>query len=210
MTPDQFADLARHECNRIPVMREVLADLDTPLSTYLKLADAPYTYLFESVQGGEKWGRYSIIGLPARTCLKVYGDQITVEHDGDIVEQQESAEPLAFIEAFQRRYSVAEVKNGPVFSGGLVGYFGYDTVRYIEPRLGASPNPDPMANPDILLMVSDEVVVFDNLSGRIYLIVHADPQQERRLANSASASGGTGGKPGRPPTPPPPGTDCAA
>ena len=69
MTPQEFAALAEQGYNRIPVARQVLADLDTPLSTYLKLADQPFTYLFESVHGGEKWGRYSMIGLPAREVL---------------------------------------------------------------------------------------------------------------------------------------------
>ncbi|SCZ61577.1 anthranilate synthase component I [Thiohalomonas denitrificans] len=175
MTPEYFARLAAEGYNRIPVMREVLADLDTPLSTYLKLADGPYTYLFESVQGGEKWGRYSIIGLPCRTVLKVFGHDIVVEEGGRPVEQATADDPLAWIEDFQGRYHMAEVPGLPRFTGGLVGYFGYDTVRYVEPRLGDSPNSDPLGNPDILLMVSDEVVVFDNLSGKLYVIVHADP-----------------------------------
>ncbi len=171
--------------NRIPVMREVLADLDTPLSTYLKLAEGPYTYLFESVMGGEKWGRYSIIGLPARTLLKVRGFGVSIEEEGMEVESCECTDPLAFIEAFQARYRVAQVPGLPKFIGGLVGYFGYDTIRYIEPRLGrASPNPDQMCTPDILLMVSEEVVVFDNLSGKLYLIVLADPTQSRALKHA--------------------------
>ncbi|NBC47128.1 MAG: anthranilate synthase component I [Gammaproteobacteria bacterium] len=175
MTPETFQALAERGHNRIPFVCEVLADLDTPLSCYLKLADAPYTYLFESVQGGEKWGRYSIIGLPSRTVLKVYGNQIRVERDGVVIEEAEAADPLAWIEAFQQRFQVAEHPDMPRFAGGLVGYFGYDTVRYIEPRLATCPNPDTMGTPDILLMVSEEVVVFDNLRGRIYIIVHLDP-----------------------------------
>lgn len=175
MTPEQFQALAAQGYNRIPLMREVLADLDTPLSTYLKLAAAPYSYLFESVQGGEKWGRYSIIGLPARTLLTVRGHQVTVTTDHVVVEQEEVADPLAFIEAFQNRYKVPEVDGLPKFTGGLVGYFGYDTVRYIEPRLSECPNPDHLNTPDILLMLSDEVVVFDNLSGKLHVVVHVDP-----------------------------------
>jgi len=181
MTPEQFQALADEGYNRIPLMREVLADLDTPLSTYLKLAAAPYTYLFESVQGGEKWGRYSIIGLPARTLLSVRGHQVTVTTNHEVVEQVEAEDPLAFIEAFQSRYKVPEVEGLPKFTGGLVGYFGYDTVRYIEPRLAACPNPDQMGTPDILLMLSDEVVVFDNLSGKLYVVVHVDPEESAAL-----------------------------
>ncbi len=175
MTPEQFASLAAQGYNRIPLMREVLADLDTPLSTYLKLADGPYSYLLESVQGGEKWGRYSIIGLPCHTVLQVSGQQITLLRDGQISEQFETDDPLTWIESFQARYKVPELEELPRFTGGLVGYFGYDTVRYIEPRLAHCPNPDPLQTPDILLMVSDEVVVFDNLSGKLYVIIHCNP-----------------------------------
>jgi anthranilate synthase component 1 len=175
MTPENFAALVRQGHNRIPFVCEVLADLDTPLSCYLKLAAGPYSYLFESVQGGEKWGRYSIIGLPARTVLKIYGRRVVVERDGAVVEEAQAQDPLAWIEQFQARYRVAEHPDMPRFAGGLVGYFGYDTVRYIEPKLAQCPNPDQMGTPDILLMLSEEVVVFDNLRGRIYIIVHLDP-----------------------------------
>ena len=175
MTPEQFDRLAAEGYNRIPLMCEVLADLDTPLGVYLKLADGPYSYLFESVQGGEKWGRYSIIGLPCRTLLKVKGHKVTVETDGKIIEETDVRDPLAYVEAFQQRYRVADHENLPRFTGGLVGYFGYDTIRYIEPRLADCPNPDTIDSPDIMLLVSDQVVVFDNLRGRLYVILHVDP-----------------------------------
>jgi anthranilate synthase component 1 len=177
MTRDDFLRLAAQGYNRIPLAFETLADFDTPLSLYLKLADAPNSYLLESVQGGEKWGRYSIIGLPCRTLLRARGYQVTV-HEGE--QQLEAAtveDPLAFVEAFKARYRVPVVSNLPKFDGGLVGYFGYDCVRYVEKRLGASPNPDPLGTPDILLMVSDEVVVFDNLAGKLHCIVLVDPSQ---------------------------------
>ncbi|MEX2515973.1 MAG: anthranilate synthase component I [Gammaproteobacteria bacterium] len=173
--PEHFDALAAQGYNRIPLLREVLADLDTPLSAYLKLAAGPNSYLFESVQGGEKWGRYSMIGLPARTLVRVHDHTITVSRDSEIIEQTEAADPLAWIEEFQARFRIPEIDHLPRFSGGLVGYFGYDTVRYIEPRLAQCPNPDPLGLPDILLMVSDEVVVFDNLNGKLYIIVHVDP-----------------------------------
>ena len=175
MTPKQFKLLATAGHNRIPLMCEVLADLDTPLSVYLKLADGPYSYLFESVQGGEKWGRYSIIGLPCQTLLSVNGRKICIETNGKLVEEIVADDPLEYIERFQQRYRVAGHADLPRFTGGLVGYFGYDTIRYIEPKLANAPNPDHIGTPDILLLVSDEVVVFDNLSGRLYVIVHVDP-----------------------------------
>jgi anthranilate synthase component 1 len=175
MNQTQFEQLAEQGYNRIPLAREVLADLDTPLSTYLKLADVPYSYLFESVYGGEKWGRYSIIGLPSETVVRVKDQHITVTHQGELVEEHTVTDPLEWIESFKQRYNVPDVDELPRFNGGLVGYFGYDTVRYVEPRLGQCPNPDPLGCPDILLMVSNDLIVFDNLSGRLYLIVHADP-----------------------------------
>jgi anthranilate synthase component 1 len=177
MNPEQFAALAAEGYNRIPLMREVLADLDTPLSTYLKLADAPYSYLFESVHGGEKWGRYSIIGLPCRTVLKVRGGTVSVETEGVAIETVKCDDPLAWIDDFRARFRVPAVPGMPRFTGGLVGYFGYDTVRYIEPKLARGQNPDHLNTPDILLLVSEEVVVFDNLRGRLLVVVHADPSQ---------------------------------
>ncbi len=178
MTPEQFSQLASEGYNRIPVVREVLADLDTPLSTYLKLANGPYSYLLESVQGGEKWGRYSIIGLPCRDVLKVHGNIVTLERDGNIIETHECTDPLAFVERFQQQFRVPELPNLPRFNGGLVGYFGYDTVRYIEPRLENTCPEDPLGTPDILLMISDQLVVFDNLSGKLSLIYHAKPEED--------------------------------
>ena len=178
MTREQFDALAAEGYNRIPLMREVMADLDTPLSTYLKLASEPYSYLFESVEGGEKWGRYSIIGLPCRTVLKVRGHEMSVEHEGNVLGTTTVDDPLTAIEAFRAQFKVPAVPGLPRFTGGLVGYFGYDTVRYIEPRLKDKANKDPLDVPDILLLVSDEVVVFDNLRGRLYVVVHVDPALE--------------------------------
>ncbi|MFP3874290.1 MAG: anthranilate synthase component I [Thiohalophilus sp.] len=177
MNETQFQAYAKQGYNRVPLVREVLADLDTPLSTYLKLADGPYSYLFESVQGGEKWGRYSIIGLPCQTVLRIHGHDIRLYHNDEIIEQEQTRDPLAWIEAFYARYRVLEDDRLPRFNGGLVGYFGYDTIRYIEPRLANCPNDDALELPDILLMVSDEIVVFDNLSGKLYVVLYVDPGQ---------------------------------
>jgi anthranilate synthase component 1 len=177
MNQEEFNAYIAQGFNRIPLMREVLADLDTPLSTYLKLADGPYSYLFESVQGGEKWGRYSIIGLPCEKVIRISGYEITVIQAGKVVEILTVEDPLSWIEKFQAEFKVPEVDGMPKFNGGLVGYFGYDTIRYIEPRLKDCPNPDQLELPDILLMVSDELVVHDNLSGKLYIIVHAEQGQ---------------------------------
>ena len=176
MNQEEFNAYVTQGYNRIPLTREVLADLDTPLSTYLKLADGPYSYLFESVQGGEKWGRYSIIGLPSRKVIRISGYEVNILQDGKLSETLTVDDPLNWIEEFQKEYKVPEIEGMPKFNGGLVGYFGYDTIRYIEPRLENCPNPDQLELPDILLMVSDELVVHDNLSGKLYIIVHADAE----------------------------------
>jgi len=181
MTPEQFSSYCSQGYNRIPIIREVLADLDTPLSAYLKLATGAYSYLLESVQGGEKWGRYSIIGLPAKTVLRVVGQKIQVLQHGVVIEELETADPLTWIHEFQQRYRVPDFKGLPSFIGGFVGYFGYDTVRYVEPRLQNVEHLDPLGTPDILLMVSDELLVFDNLQGKLYFIVHADCTQTNAL-----------------------------
>ncbi len=178
MTPEQFKALASQGYNRIPVSRVVLADLDTPVSTFIKLADQPYSYLFESVHGGEKWGRYSIIGLPCSTVLCIHDHDVTLLQDEVVIESTRSDDPLDWIETFQSRYRAPELPDLPRFNGGLVGYFGYDTVRYIEPRLAAFDKPDLIGCPDILLMVSDELLVFDNLAGTLQLIVHVDPEAD--------------------------------
>lgn len=176
MTLEQFTSYAQQGYNHIPVCREILADLDTPLSAYLKLADGPYSYLFESVQGGEQWGRYSIIGLPCKTVVKIHGNTIQIVTEGVIQETLQHDNPLVWIESFQQRYKVPDIAGLPRFNGGLVGYFGYETIGYIEPKLNTNPKPDPLGCPDILLMVSEEMLVFDNLSGKLLLLIHANPQ----------------------------------
>lgn len=180
----EYETLATEGYNRIPIMHEVFADMDTPLSTYRKLCQGPYSYLFESVQGGEKWGRYSIIGLPAKTIIKVFDKQFQLFVDDKLVEEKECADPLQAIEEYHEQFKVPRMPELPLFNGGLVGYFGYDCVRYIEPKLDKSKKDDPLGNPDILLMLSDEVVVFDNLRGKLYIVVHALPDEANAYDNA--------------------------
>ena len=179
-----FKRLAEEGYNRIPVTLETLADLETPLSLYLKLANAPYTFLFESVQGGERFGRYSFIGLPANTRLTIHGHQLTRLHNGEVVESRESADPLADIAAYQASFKVPHQPGLPRFCGGLVGIFGYDTVRYIEPRLAKASHPDPIGTPDILLMLVETLAIVDNLSGKLTLVHYADPAQPNAFASA--------------------------
>ena len=174
MTEAEFKALAAQGYNRIPMVLETFADLDTPLSVYLKLANRSFSYLLESVQGGERFGRYSFIGLPAATRIEVYGDHISVINNSER-QEIEAADPLAFIESYLSRFKVSPYPGLPRFCGGLVGYFGYDVVRYIERRLADRATPDTLDTPDILLLLSEELAVVDNLSGKLYLIVYADP-----------------------------------
>ena len=174
---DQFQQFAAEGHTRIPVVREVLSDLDTPLSVYLKLADAPHTYLFESVEGGERFGRYSIIGLPVRRVVTFHGHRVEIRDHGQLVESRDVDDPFAEVEALRAAHSVPRLSGLPGFTGGLVGWFGFECIGYIEPRLATGDKPDELGTPDILLMLSEEVAVFDNLKGRLYLIVHADPRE---------------------------------
>jgi anthranilate synthase component I len=177
LTELEFKSLAEQGYNRIPLIAEAFADLETPLSLYLKLA-APagrgrHSFLLESVVSGERFGRYSFIGLPASTQLRVNGSRTEVITHGDVTETHDG-NPLEFISDYQRRFKVALRPGLPRFCGGLAGYFGYDAVRYIEPRLSKTNKPDQVGTPDILLLQCEEIAVIDNLSGRLYLIVYAD------------------------------------
>ncbi len=184
ITELEFKSLASQGYNRIPLIAEAFADLETPLSLYLKLAfsrdGGKYSFLLESVVGGERFGRYSFIGLPARTLLRAqgFGAAATTEvvRDGVVIEKNQG-NPLDFIAAYQQRFKVALRPGLPRFCGGLAGYFGYDTVRYIEKKLENSCPPDTLGCPDILLLECEELAVIDNLSGKLYLIVYADPGQ---------------------------------
>jgi len=184
MNEQQFAELARQGYNRIPVVLETLADLDTPLSVYLKLANRPYSYLLESVQGGERFGRYSFIGLPAELRFEVRGRLCSEYRGNTLLSQSEQEDPLAWVRDSHARFKAPVLPGLPRFAGGLVGYFGYDTVRYIEGRLSNTRKTDALGTPDIMLMLSDWLAVVDNLSGKLYLVVYADPREPDAYANA--------------------------
>jgi len=191
ITELEFKSLAQAGYNRIPLIAEAFADLETPLSLYLKLAhakgDGRLSFLLESVVGGERFGRYSFIGLPARTFLRTsgFGSEARTEvvRDGQVVETA-AGNPLDFIESYQKRFKVALRPGLPRFCGGLAGYFGYDTVRHIEKKLEKTCPPDTLGCPDILLLQCEELAVIDNLSGKLYLIVYADPGQGEAYGNA--------------------------
>ena len=196
----EFNRLASQGYNRIPLISEAFADLETPLSLYLKLcaADAggKYSFLLESVVGGERFGRFSFIGLPARTVLKCRGWQTEVISDG-LLTETDSGNPLEFIEAYQQRFKVALSAGLPRFCGGLAGYFGYDAVRYIEPKLARQHKEGGLDTPDVMLLQCEELAVIDNLSGRLYLIVYADPGQADAYLRARQRLGELGDKLGR-------------
>jgi anthranilate synthase component I len=173
----EFDALAKQGYNRIPLVLETFADLDTPLSLYLKLANQPYSYLLESVQGGERFGRYSIIGLPAKVRIEAHNTTLQVLANDVVIESHENINPLDFVKSYQARFKTPPYEGLPRFTGGLAGYFGYETIRYIEKRLASSHKPDVIGVPDVLLMVSEEIAVVDNLSGKLYFIVYANPDE---------------------------------
>ncbi|MBL8487792.1 MAG: anthranilate synthase component I [Rhodocyclaceae bacterium] len=175
MNESEFNRLALEGHNRIPVTLETFADLDTPLSIYLKLAGGPYSYLLESVQGGERFGRYSFIGLSSPTRIAVYGSTILMLSGNRVAERRDHTNPMSYISEFMARFKVPDLPGLPRFCGGLVGYFGYDTVRAIEPKLAGVEKPDPIGAPDILLTLSEEIAIVDNLSGKLTLVVFAEP-----------------------------------
>ncbi|MCC4116291.1 anthranilate synthase component I [Aromatoleum toluclasticum] len=176
MLEQEFNALAARGYNRIPVTLETFADLDTPLSIYLKLANEPYSYLLESVQGGERFGRYSMIGLAASTRIEVYGRSALLLTGNRLVERRDYGDPLNYVAEFMERIKVPPRDGLPRFAGGLVGCFGYDTVRYIEPRLAQGEKTDTIGTPDILLLLSEEIAIVDNLSGKLTLVVYAEPE----------------------------------
>ncbi len=176
MLEQEFNALAEKGYNRIPVTLKTFADLDTPLSIYLKLANDPYTYLLESVQGGERFGRYSFIGMASNTRIEVYGRTVLLLTGNRLVERRDYGDPLNFISEFMNLIKVPPNPDLPRFAGGLVGCFGYDTVRYIEPRLAKTEKTDDLGTPDIILLLSEEMAIVDNLTGKLTLVVYAEPE----------------------------------
>jgi len=182
MKQSDYDALVTSGYSRVPVTRTLLADTETPLSTFSKLCKAPYAFLFESVEGGEKWSRYSIVGLPATERIVVSGATVARYSGDSLIESHESHDPLSEIEALHASSASAPLPSLPVFHGGWVGYFSYDTVRYVEPRLANACKPDEVGTPDILLILAEEVVVFDNLRGTLTLIINSDATQPGALA----------------------------
>lgn len=181
----EFTALAAQGYTRIPLILETAADLETPLSVYLKLCGQPqgssaHSFLLESVHGGERFGRYSFIGLPARQWLAAsgFGEEARTRfyQDGQLVAEK-AGNPLDVIAAEMEHHKVYLPAGMPRFCGGLAGYFGYDTVRHIERKLEKTCPPDTLGQPDIMLLQCDALAVIDNLKGRLQLIVWAQTAQ---------------------------------
>ena len=175
LTKEQFLAYKKQGFNRIPLVLETFADLDTPLSVYAKLANQPYSYLLESVEGGDKFGRYSIIGLPSKLRIQITDNKILVIEGDEVKKEIIDENPLDFIDKFMGSFKVPTDLDLPRYSGGLAGYFGYETIKYIEPKLCKEFLEDDLNLPDILLIFSDEIVVFDNISGTLFMINYVDP-----------------------------------
>ena len=185
ITKDQFNAYHAKGYNRIPLLVEASSDLDSPLSIFTKLANQPFSYLLESVEGGDKFGRYSIVGLPSKTQIKIHKNAVSIYDQGQLKDKFDHKNPLDFIEEFMGNFKVPTDLTMPRYSGGLAGYFGYETINYIEPRLCKDFLQDALNVPDILLMLSDEVVVIDNLLGKLFIINYLDPSQEDAYENGA-------------------------
>ncbi|MEK9777156.1 MAG: chorismate-binding protein, partial [Quisquiliibacterium sp.] len=185
MTEIEFKAIAAQGFNRIPLLVECFADLETPLSLYLKLAHKPFSFLLESVVGGERFGRYSFIGLPASTLLRSTATGAEVVRNGSVIETF-TGNPLDFVDEYRKRFKVAVRAGLPRFCGGLAGYFAYDVVRYIEPKLAGVSKPDPVGVPDILLLLTEELAIIDNIAGKIYLMVYADPGEPEAYQKASS------------------------
>jgi anthranilate synthase component I len=174
-TASQFYALAG-KYNHVPVIKEILVDCDTPLSIYLKLANCKYSYLLESLQGNEKWGRYSMVGIEADAIIQAKGHKISIK-SGANSHKYETGDPLAVIEEFMSKFKVPHTPDLAMFNGGLVGYFSYDTIGYVESKLANFDKADPLDTPDILLMLSNKLAILDNISGVLKLVYYADPNQ---------------------------------
>jgi len=186
MTELEFQRLAQQGYTRVPVLAEARADLYTPLAVYLKLAGGPYSYLLESVVGGERFGRYSFIGLPCAERIEARGDRVRRllrdARGADVCLEEAQGDPLEYVRGYLARHRVAPAPGELKFPGGLAGYFGYELVRHVEPHALGAPKPDALGNPDMLLLVSDELAVVDNVRGKLHLVVYADPRQAGALA----------------------------
>jgi anthranilate synthase component 1 len=185
VTEAEFSALAKAGYTRIPVTLEAGADLYTPLGVYLQLAGGPYSYLLESVVGGERFGRYSFIGLACAERIEARGRNVRRllrdARGADVCLESVEGDPFDVVRGWLARQRVAPLPPTLRFGGGLAGYFGYEAVRHVEKSALGAEKPDPIGTPDVLLLVSDELAVVDNVLGKLTLVAYADPSQPGAL-----------------------------
>jgi anthranilate synthase component 1 len=186
ITSDKFNTYKAEGFNFIPLVKSFDVGHETPLSIYQKLANLPFSYLLESVEGGERFGRYSIIGLPSKKRIVIRDDVIEVIDQNQVIEKETTQNPLNFIQNYLSQFKVPHDLELPRFAGGLAGYFGYETIQYIEARLKHKKTKDAIGVPDILLMLSDELIVVDNVAKKIFIVSYADPSIKDAYALSVA------------------------
>ena len=168
---EEFKELSKRG-NLIPVYREILADEETPVTALLKIRKRPYAFLLESVEGGEKWGRYTFLGADPLAVVRVKPGEVEVRSNGHLMQIPHGGDPLAVLKELLARYRPVTVGGLPRFSGGAVGFLSYDMVRYFEKRLAKNPRADSGLD-DAVFMVTDTLIVFDNVRHTIKVVASA-------------------------------------
>jgi anthranilate synthase component 1 len=186
-TESEFEALARQGYNLIPVAREIAADLETPVSAFLKVARGDYSFLLESVRGGEKWGRYTFLGSEPAMVIRARGHTMDLIWPGDGVESRPVDNSFDALRRELIRFRAPELAELPRFFGGAVGFLAYDVVRLFEPRIPDSVHDD-LAIPELCLMFTDVVLVFDNVRQTLKII--ANVPLERFASISAAYHSG--------------------
>jgi len=179
----EFAALAKSG-KLVPVYREVFADLDTPVSAFLKVDDGPYSFLLESVEGGEKWGRYSLLGSRPSKVFMARGDKAELREGGTVTALP--GHPLDELAALLKRHQAVPLPGLPRAAGGAIGYLGYDTVRWFE-KIPARTRDD-LGLPDAIFLFGDVVSVFDNLAHTLKVVTHAHGGSDPGAAYDAAVS----------------------
>ena len=174
MTEQDFIKHIEQGYNLIPLKSTLINDGLDPIDVYQKLSNMPKSYLLESLEGKKDWSRYTIIGLPSEEYIELKDNKIKYFISNKLVEEIETNNPIDWIEEFQNKFNVPNDLDLPKFQGGLVGYFGFDTVKYFEPAIKATIQKDEMDTPDICLIVSKEFLIFDKINNKIHIVIYTN------------------------------------
>ena len=174
MTEQDFIKHIEQGYNLIPLKSTLINDGLDPIDVYQKLSNMPKSYLLESLEGKKDWSRYTIIGLPSEEYIELKDNKIKYFISNKLVEEIETNNPIDWIEEFQNKFNVPNDSDLPKFQGGLVGYFGFDTVKYFEPAIKATIQKDEMDTPDICLIVSKEFLIFDKINNKIHIVIYTN------------------------------------